>query len=351
MTAGAPASKLELLPSRQFGDWLAAQGASLVFTTYQAGKLFLIGAADDGHLSVFERTFARCMGLWADPDTLFLSSLYQVWRLENALAPGTLHEGYDRLYVPRMAYTTGDIDVHDIAVDRSGRLVFVNTLFSCLATVSDRYSFTPLWRPRFVSRLAAEDRCHLNGLALRAGEPAWVTAVGASDVADGWREHRAAGGLVIDVASGEPVLGGLSMPHSPRWHRDRLWLHDSGTGRFGFADLSAGRFEPVTFCPGYLRGLAFAGDYALVGLSLPRHSRTFSGLPLEDALRARNAEPRCALQVIDLRTGDTTHWLRIEGIVQELFDVAFLKGVRRPTALGLIGDDIRRVITVPPDVA
>ena len=136
------------------------------------------------------------------------------------------------------------------------------------------------------------------------------------------------------------------MPHSPRWHDDRLWLLESGTGWFGYADPAAGRFERVTFCPGYSRGLAFHGPFAVIGLSKPRQDRTFSGLPLDDELARRDAEPRCGLMVIDLRTGDAVHWLRIEGVVEELYDVAVLASVRRPMALGLKTDEIRRVITV-----
>ena len=342
----APEEKLVLTASRQFPDWLAEQGVSLAFTTYQAGKLFLVGLQPNGRLSVFERSFSRCMGLWADGRSLWMSSLYQIWRFENALAPGEAHQGYDRLYVPRVGYTTGDLDVHDLAVDADGRLVFVNTLFGCLATLDARASFAPLWRPPFLSRLAAEDRCHLNGLALRDGRPAYVTAVSESDVADGWREQRRDGGCVIDVAGDAVALRGLSMPHSPRWHRGRLWLLNSGEGEFGWADLAAGRFEPVAFCPGYGRGLAFAGDFAVVGLSKPRESRTFQGLALDERLAERKAEARCALHVIDLRTGDAVHWLRIEGIVSELYDIAVLPGVRRPMALGFKSDEIRRMITV-----
>jgi len=290
------------------------------------------------------------MGLCAaGPESLWMSSLFQLWRLENALEPGRDHDGFDRLYVPRVAYTTGDLDVHDIAVDGDGRVVFVNTLFSCLATVSDRHSFVPLWVPPFISRLAAEDRCHLNGLALQDGVPRYASAVGSTDVADGWRDRRHDGGVLVDVQSGEVVVSGLSMPHSPRVYRDRLWLLESGRGRFGFVDPASGRFEPVAFCPGYLRGLAFCGDHAVTGLSRPRDDAALSGLPLDDELQRRNAEPRCGLQVIDLASGDVQHWLRIEGIVQELYDVVFLPGVRRPMALGLKTDEICRIISVPPD--
>ncbi|MDZ7750541.1 MAG: TIGR03032 family protein [Gammaproteobacteria bacterium] len=336
--------RLEISASRQFTAWLAEQKASLAFTTYQTGKVFFIGLGPDQRLSIFERTFNRCMGMYASPDarTLYMSSLYQLWRFEQAFEPGEAHDGYDALYIPQLGYVTGDLDIHDITVDASGRPVFVNTLFSCLATTSETHSFTPLWQPPFISRLAAEDRCHLNGLATADGQVRYVTSVSESDVADGWREHRSKGGVLMEVPSGEVVLGDLSMPHSPRLYQGRLWLLDSGRGYFGYADLEKGRFEPVAFCPGYMRGLSFIGNYAVVGLSLPRHNKTFQGLVLDDELARRKATARCGLEVIDLRSGDVVHSVRIEGIVEELYDVVTLAGVRRPMALGFKSDEIRR---------
>ncbi len=344
--ASGSTPRLELMPSRQFPNWLAEQRISLAFTTYQAGKLFLIGLQADGRLSIFERTFERSMGLCAAGDTLWMSSLYQLWRFDNALQPGQMHDGYDRLYVPQMAYTTGDLDVHDVAQDSLGRIVFVNTLFGCLATTSEAHSFAPLWQPPFITKLAAEDRCHLNGLAMEDGKPRYVTAVSQSDVADGWRDRRRDGGCVIDVASNEVIVTGLSMPHSPRLRNGKLWLLNSGTGYFGSVDLDAGKFEPLTFCPGYLRGMCFAGDFAIVGLSKPRENKTFTGLALDDNLAKADSEPRCGLMVIDLASGDIVHWLRIDGVVEELYDVVTLPGVVRPMALGFKTDEIRRTISV-----
>lgn len=341
-----PAPVLEINTSRQMLAWLAEQNLSIALTTYQIGKLYFIGLKPDKTLSVFERSFNRCMGLCATTNGLYMSSLYQIWRFENIFEPGQQQDGYDRLYVPQIGYTTGDLDIHDMAVDHSGRLVFVNTLFSCLATLSETHSFKPLWHPPFISKLAAEDRCHLNGLAMRQGQPAYMTAVSQSDVADGWREHRTEGGIVIDVSNNEIVCTGLSMPHSPRWHNDRLWLLNSGTGDFGYVDLNTGRFEPICFCPGYMRGLSFHGHFALVGLSKPRHNKTFSGLPLDSNLKSRNAEARCGIQIIDLRNGDIVHWLRMEGIVEELYDVVALPDIRRPMALGFKTDEIRRVLSI-----
>lgn len=336
--------------SRQFPDWLAEHRLSIAFTTYQVGKLYLIGLQDSGRVSFFERTFSRCMGLCAHGGSLYMSSLYQVWRFENALQPGQTHEGYDRLYVPQIAWTTGDIDVHDMALDADGHLVFVNTLFSCLATVSERCSFQPLWKPPFISKLAAEDRCHLNGLAMDAGRPAYVTAVGRADVHEGWREHRRSGGILMHVDSGEVVTQGLSMPHSPRLHGGRVWLHDSGTGYFGSVDPQDGRFEPLTFCPGFLRGLAIIDGFAVVGLSRPRSDGNFTGLTLQDNLAAKGTEARCGVLVIDLASGDIVHSLRIEGLIGELYDVALLPGVRRPMAIGTKSDEIRRTLSIETDM-
>ncbi|MFL5340322.1 MAG: TIGR03032 family protein [Gemmataceae bacterium] len=332
--------------SRQFPDWLAEQRLSLAFTTYQAGKLFLIGLQPDGRLSIFERTFNRCMGLWSDGQSLWLSTLFQLWRFENFVPPGQSANGFDRLYVPQTAHTTGDVDVHDVVVDAAGRVVFANTLFGCLATVSERHSFRPLWSPPWQSKLAAEDRCHLNGLALEDGRPRYITAVSRSDVTDGWRARRRDGGVLVEITTNQILLDNLSMPHSPRSYRGQLWLLDSGRGWFGRVNRAAGRFEPVAFCAGYLRGLSFTGDYAVVGLSQPRHEKTFAGLDLEAELTRRQAEPRSGLQVIDLRSGDVVHWLHLEGVVRELYDVAVLPGVVRPAALGFQTDEIRRTLSL-----
>ena len=337
---------LDISTSRQMPAWLAEQQLSIAITTYQIGKLFFFGLKSNGELSVFERSFPRCMGLCTTDNGLYLSSLYQIWRFENAFEAGQQQNGFDKLYVPRIGYTTGDLDVHDIAVNKEGQLIFVNTLFCCLATLSDTHSFKPLWKPAFISKLAGEDRCHLNGLAMKEGNAAYVTAVSQSDVADGWRDYRADGGIVIDIESNEIITTGLSMPHSPRWYQGKLWLLNSGTGEFGFIDEKTGNFEAICFCAGYMRGLSFQGNFALIGLSKPRENKTFSGLPLDDNLKRHNAQPRCGIQIIDLKTGDIRHWIRLEGMVNELYDVVTLSNVRCPMALGFKTDEIQRILTM-----
>lgn len=348
MTAGDQKEAFALTTSRGFEAWLARSGGSLAFTTYQAGKVFFLGLKADGKLAVFERTFARCMGLAASADsrTLLLATHYQLFRFDNAIPPGEQANGHDALYVPRVAWITGDLDIHDVGFGAAGRPVFVNTRFSCLGAVEEGWSFRPVWQPDFITKLAAEDRCHLNGMAMADGKPRYVTAVSRSNVADGWRDRRAGGGIVIDVETGGTVCEGLAMPHSPRLHDGRLWVLNSGAGELGWVDVDSRRFNPVAFCPGYARGLSFAGRFAIVGLSQARENRTFQGLPLDEALQKNGADARCGLVVIDTATGDTAGWVRIEGVVRELYDVIHLPGVRNPSALGFRTDEITRVITV-----
>lgn len=351
----APSNALAISASRQAISWMAELRVSLGFTTYQAGKLFLIGLQPDGRLSIFERTFNRCMGLAVSSNAqrIWMATLYQLWRLDNYVPPGSQTlDGYDALYVPTAGYTTGDLDTHDIILGHDGSPVFAATAFNCLATISDGHSFKPVWKPPFISALVPEDRCHLNGLANNplTGEPAYVTMVSSSDVNDGWRDRRDCGGVLMDVRTNDVVCKGLSMPHSPRVHPDypgRVWLLNAGTGYFGYVDTQGdGSFNEVAFCPGFARGMAFVGRYAVVGVSAARENRTFQGLPLDENLRTRDAKPRCSLHIINLDTGVAEHWVRIEGLVHELYDVIAMPGIVRPKLLGFKTDEIGRILRI-----
>jgi uncharacterized protein (TIGR03032 family) len=350
--AAVPARAPEkmIMSSLGLAEWLAGQRISLALTTYQAGRLFFIGRKADGGLRAHERMIEHCQGLWTDGTDLWTSGKSMLWRFRNDLADGRrTPKGADRLFVPREGRVTGAIDIHDIAVGKTeeGRSgpIFVATAFNCLATISDTASFRPLWRPSFVSELVREDRCHLNGLAMAGERPAFVTAVSRSDVADGWRERRRDGGVVVDVTSGEVVTSGLSMPHSPRLHDGKLWVLNSGRGELGIVDPADGRFTTVAFCPGYARGLAFAGRFAVIGLSRPRHNQTFEGLELEAALAGKDAAARCGLLIVDTETGRTAEWLRFEHSIDELYDVAIIHGSAQAEAIGFRGEEIESAVT------
>ncbi len=326
----------QIVSSRGFPEWMADVPFSLALTTYHVGGVIMLGTKPDGAASIHVAAFDRSMGICCDGQTMWMVTQRMLWRFENDLAQGKTDDaGYDRVFVPRACHVTGEIDGHEVAVNQHRQPIFVNTAFSCIATVDDRFSFNPLWHPPFISQLAPEDRCHLSGLAICDGQPKYVTMHARSDVADGWRDFRKTGGVVMDMQTNDLIAEGLSMPHSPRMHDGKLWLLNSGTGYLGFIDATSGKFEPVAFVPGYARGLSIYGGYAFVGLSKPRREHAFQGLPLDTNLSDRGAAPWCGLQVIDLKTGTVFHWIRIESTIEELFDINVLPGVLRPKTLSL----------------
>jgi uncharacterized protein (TIGR03032 family) len=340
--------RLDIAQSRDFAGWLADRRLALALSTGATGRLVLVGTAGDGKLSVFLRGFDAARGLYASGQALLMATAFQIWRFENTVAPGRDASGYDKLYVPRLAHTTGEVDAADVAFAADGTILFANTLFSCVAAASAEYSFTPLWRPPFITRLLPEDRCHLTGFALEEGLLRYVAMASASDTPAGWVRDVAAGGLVIDATSDAVVARGLALPVAPRLGGGRLWLDEAASGLFGFIHLDSGAFEEVAFCPGWLSGLAFVDGYALVATSVSRGGRGMGGLPLEHNLETYRARAQTALCVIDLARGEVAHWLRFDGL-GEIRDLAVLIDTVRPAALGLTGEDIRRVLSIGPD--
>jgi len=336
--------------SRSLAGWLGQNRLSLAITSYQSGRIYLVGSDKDGRVSFFERIFERAMGVVGNAQRIYLGGLYQLWRFENVLRSNEIMHGqFDKCYVPRNAQTIGDVDIHELGIRKNGKVVFVNTKYSCLSELSPTHSFKAIWKPKFVSKLAPEDRCHLNGLAMVDGEPKYVTAVCRSDSVDGWRDRRQDGGVVIDVETDEIVCEGLSMPHSPRWHNGKLWLLNAGTGYLGWVDFEKKAFVPHAFVPGFARGLSMLGNVAAVGLSKPRNQR-FEGLQLDDELKKRDAEPWCGVQIISLTNGDVLNWIRFDGDMGEIFDISFLPGVKNPMMIGLRTPEIRDLITFESDL-
>src|SRR5579884_1275123 len=226
--------------SEPFHDWLAQSGGSVLLTTYQAGRLGLIGF-DGRRVAPLLRPFPTPMGLAIQGSFLALATRTGVILFANAAMlapryPPAEPKGYDALFVPRISYHTGDLKIHDLGFGSEG-VWFVNTLFSCLCVLGSGHSFEPRWQPPFITAIAPEDRCHLNGLAMVDGSPRYATALGASDTPGGWRANKPAGGVLLDVATGQTILTGLSMPHSPRWYEGQLWLLNSGTGELCVVDL------------------------------------------------------------------------------------------------------------------
>ncbi|MEM6537236.1 MAG: TIGR03032 family protein [Pseudomonadota bacterium] len=342
----APPQKTDISFSGGLYAFLSGQNVSLAFTSYQSGVLYLLGHGRDGNLSLHQAVYPQSMGVVGDAERIYLAALHQIVRLENVLAPNELaNEKHDKVYVPRNFQTTGAVDLHEIGIQGDGKVVFINTMYSCLCELSLKHSFKPVWKPSFISKLAPEDRCHLNGLAMVDGRPRYVSAACRSDVVDGWRDRRDSGGIIIDIETDDIVAESLSMPHSPRWYDGRLWVANSGTGEIGYIAPDTAQFEPVAFCPGFIRGLAFVGDHVCVTLSKPRYKR-FDGLALADSLAEKDADPWCGVQIISLRTGSVAHWIRFDGAIQELFDICVLPGVRDAITLGPGSPEIQSFITI-----
>ncbi|MEO8676540.1 MAG: TIGR03032 family protein [Casimicrobiaceae bacterium] len=332
--ADAPSTRLAATPmssvhTSSLPELLRLLRMSLLVTTYQAGKLIVVradGAAVNTHFVALRKP----TGLCADANRMFvgtesgLREFRNIPEISARLEPPGRH---DAVYVFRGHHVTGNIDVHEMALGR-GQLWYVNTRFSCLCTLDREHSFVPRWRPRFVSALAPEDRCHLNGLALADGLPRFLTALGACDTPEGWRANKRDGGVLLDYASGDVVAGGLSMPHSPRWHRDRLWFLESGKGTLATVDLASGKVDTVARLPGFTRGLDFAGPLAFVGLSQLREPGAFDDVPV-----THGNERVSGVWVVNVETGDTVAFLNFRGIVQEIFTVHALAGALFPEIL------------------
>jgi uncharacterized protein (TIGR03032 family) len=306
-------------------------GISLIVSTYQAGKAIVV-RSDNGALNTHFRTFAKPMGIAADNSRLTIGGANTVWEYRNMPAVAQKLEPagkHDACYLPRRIHVTGDIDIHELAWDGNNDLWAVNTRFCCLCTFDVDHSFSPRWRPPFVSALAPEDRCHLNGIAMVDGRPKYVTALGETDTPGGWRANKARGGVLMDIESNEILLHGLSMPHSPRWYQGKLWVLESGEGSLAVVDLERRTWQTVAQVPGFTRGIDFVGPLAFIGLSQVRESAVFSGIPLVQRLRERT----CGVWVVNIETGKTVGFLRFESGVQEIFAVQVLRGMRFPELL------------------
>jgi len=265
---------------------------------------------------------------------LAIGATREIWVYQNVpeVAKRLPPEGkHDACFLPRYGHVTGNILVHDLAW-RGDDLFFVNTRFSCICTVDKANSFLPLWSPPFISALGPEDRCHLNGLGLGPSGECMVTALGETDSPKGWRANKRNGGILVDAISSQVIARGLSMPHSPRWHAGRFWLLESGTGSLGWVEQATGKFHPVCRFPGFPRGMAFLGNYALVGLSRIRETAVFSDLPILETV----PELQSGVWIVDMRTGEIAGFVKFVNQVEEVFAVDWLVGMRFPD---LINED------------
>jgi uncharacterized protein (TIGR03032 family) len=340
---------LRSVHTSNFPSILEQLGISLAVSTYQAGKLVFI-RNDGGVINTHFRAFNKPMGMAIKDQRMAIGTAQEIWEFRNIPAVASRLDPpgkHDACYMPRAAHITGDIQIHEMAYVEE-ELWFINTRFSCLATQDLDHSFSPRWRPSFVTQLAPEDRCHLNGLGLQDGHPRWATALGETNQPGGWRENKSQGGILLDIETNQVVSQGLSMPHSPRWHNGRLWLLESGTGSLGHVDLQTGRFESIIQLDGFTRGMEIIGNLAFIGLSQVRETAVFSNIQITE--RLEESQRTCGVWVVDLTRGETIAFLKFEDAVQEIFAVVALPGMRYPD---LINDNLELISSsfVLPDAA
>lgn len=343
-TAAVPTTPFSIQHTPQVPEILAELGCSLALTTYQAGKVIFL-SSDGERLIQLPRTFEEPMGLAIDGDHMAVATKHAIVSLANdprlADAYPRQPATYDALFVPRSVHYVGSLAVHDMIFTDHG-LVGVNTLFSCLFQLDARFSFRPVWKPPFVSALAPEDRCHLNGLAAIGREIRFATALGRTDVAGGWRAAKERGGVLMHVPSGEIVADGLAMPHSPRVYDDQLYVLFSSTGELAAVDVASGRCEVLNRVPGFARGMARAGDYLFIGTSLVRKQHTFGDLGI-----AGRKDLSCGVTLIHLPSAAIVGELRYVRSCEEIYDVQILPARQRPGLLGLHDETHLRALSMP----
>lgn len=329
---------MEIEASKGFAALLARLGVSLA-TTLVPDRLALIGRDEAGALAVESAPLAHAWGLAVSGDRLAVSTLREIIVYANAPRLAPHHPGrpreFDAFFAPRVSFFTGDAQIHDMALGRSG-LVVANTRFSALCAVDGEYSFKPLWRPPFVSALMPDDRCHLNGFALEGQRLAYATAFGAFDTPRGWREHPPQHGVLFDIGGERVLCEGLCLPHSPRLIDGRLYVTEMGSGKVYEIDRGNGSRRLLASLPGLTRGLCSHGGVLFVGLSRPRGSRPDWTLPID----ASAGLLRVGIAALDLASGRLLELLEFrDPALREVFDVQVLPGIRRAGLTDTMGWD------------
>jgi len=318
---------------------------TVALSTYQAGKVVFISPKNEDELVQLPRTFKNAMAIGIDGRKLAIASdgTVVVMTNEPALAKGYPNQPdtYDGIFMPRVTYYTGHLDIHGLAWGEKG-LWAVNTVFSCLCLIDEDYSFKPQWQPGFISKLAPEDRCHLNGMAVKEGSPLWVTALGKGDDTKSWRKEITTGGVIIHVPTNEIIAGELPMPHTPRLYDGRLYLLFSATGEIVIFDTEKGTHETVNKIPGFIRGMSRCGDYLFIGQSkIRKNASAFKDLKIaKDATES-------GFTVLHLPTGSIVAELKYQASVDEIYDIEVIPGFRRPGIINTEKDTPKMALSLP----
>jgi uncharacterized protein (TIGR03032 family) len=325
MSAPTTKKSLRCRAHGNFGEWLAASGGSVAITTYTSGKLVLVSCRNH-RLRFRTLRFPRPMGMALAGRHLALAVQKRILLFRSRATTNSP----DTLFTLKRQFDTGRLDTHDVAFGRRG-IYFANTRCNCIARATSRCNFLRSWQPPFISDMVHQDRCHLNGLGMYRGRPAMATAFCETGHAGGWRdENRFASGVLVDVRENRVVARGLCMPHSPRRHEGHWWLCNSGHGTLCRFNPARQQCEAVCSLPGFTRGLCFADNHALVGLSKIRKKHILDA----SSLSGQAEESKAGVALVDLRTGNQTGMLEFVSGGREVYEVVFLPNIKRP---GLIG--------------
>lgn len=326
-------------------ELLTKLNCTIVITTFQAGKVIFISPKNEEELVQLPRSFKRAMGLTTQGEKMAIATGKEIIVLKNskelAFNYPKKKATYDALYVPRAAYFTGEVDIHDLHWGKKG-LWAVNTSFSTLCLIDDNYSFTPVWQPPFISTLAGEDRCHLNGLAMENGEPTYITALGKGDTKQAWRENIVKGGILMHIPSNEIIVEGLAMPHAPRIFDGKLYVLLSAKEQLICVDPQSGKYEVVAQIPGFVRGMAKHGDFLFVGTSkLRKNSSTFKHLEIAEKAAV------AGVTVVHLPTGTIMAQMTYHASVDEIYDIQVLPNIIRPNILNTYQETHLNAVHLP----
>jgi uncharacterized protein (TIGR03032 family) len=339
-----PLAPFSCVYSLNIPELLMQLGCTIAITTYQAGKLLFIGAKDNNALIQLGKNMEKPMGLAFDGERLAVAGRQNV--LIYSAAPILAKDyprkpdTYDNLFLPRAQYYTSLLDIHDLVWVQS-KLLMVNTRFSCLAWLDDKYTFLPVWKPKFVTELVPEDRCHLNGVALEADKPVYVSMLGKSDEVNGWRNNKASGGVIMDIESNEIVASELAMPHTPRLIDGSLYVLQSAKGELIKIDTATGRYEVIKKFNGYVRGMAYCKGYLFIGFSRIRATHNvFSNLPVSESAT------HAGVAVMHLATATVAGEIIYQNSVEEIYDLQIIPNMR-PGMVNFDQEEKDMAISIP----
>ncbi len=331
--------------SPQLPELMLQLQCSIAITTYQANKLVLISPVDAEKLTQLPRSFNGPMGIAVQGDKMVLASKDEVTVFENSVDLAKHYPNktntYDSLWLPRLTFYTGRVDMHDIAFGHDG-IYAINTSFSCVCKINGNYNFIPVWQPPFISKLVSEDQCHLNGLVMVNDKPKYITALGQTNTPQGWRENITTGGILMDVETNEVILSGLAMPHSPKMYNKELYMLLSAKGEFIKADMANKTYTVIKKFDGFCRGLAFYNDYAFIAFSkLRKNSSTFAKLSFSETANF------AGIKIIHMPTGAQVAEITYQNSVDEIYDMVVLPGMIRPNILNTSNDIYKHSLSIP----